>query len=77
MKSFDNNSEMGQPVDVETDQELFGIFNGENALSSQGNVSLTSQERLSLSTWGLPDKVLQFYHSKGITRMFEWQVCSG
>ncbi|KAK6623671.1 hypothetical protein RUM43_009523 [Polyplax serrata] len=65
---------MGQPVDVETDQELFGIFNGENALSSQGNVSLTSQERLSLSTWGLPDKVLQFYQSKGITRMFEWQL---
>ncbi len=37
-------------------------------------------DRLALSSWGLPDTVLQRYHDNGITRMFDWQaecLCTG
>ena len=37
-------------------------------------------DRLALSSWGLPETVLQRYHDNGITRMFEWQaecLCTG
>lgn len=39
-----------------------------------------SGDKLSLSNWGLPETVLNQYHSKGITAMFEWQaecLCKG
>ena len=37
-------------------------------------------DRLALSSWGLPEVVLQRYHDNKITRMFEWQaecLCTG
>jgi hypothetical protein len=37
-------------------------------------------DKLCLSNWGLPESVLNQYHSKGITSMFEWQaecLCTG
>ena len=37
-------------------------------------------DRLALSSWGLPEAVLQRYHDNHITRMFEWQaecLCTG
>lgn len=55
---------------------FFDDNNDENDLSSQDNFSLCSEEKLRLSSWGLPEKVLEFYKSKGITHMFQWQVCS-
>jgi DNA polymerase theta len=39
-----------------------------------------SGDKLCLSNWGLPESVLNQYHSKGITSMFEWQaecLCTG
>ena len=36
--------------------------------------------RLALSSWGLPDVILQRYHERNITTMFEWQaecLCTG
>ena len=37
---------------------------------------LTPQHKanLSLSQWGLPEKVVQLYSSKGVTSMFQWQA---
>ena len=37
-------------------------------------------DRLALSSWGLPEVVLQRYQENKITRMFEWQaecLCTG
>lgn len=43
--------------------------------ASQNNVaSLSSQEKMALSSWGLPDGILQHYEKKGINQMFQWQV---
>ncbi|XP_030850352.1 DNA polymerase theta [Strongylocentrotus purpuratus] len=37
-----------------------------------------ARDQLLLSSWGLPDVVLQQYHRAGITKMFPWQVeCLG
>ncbi|XP_071480044.1 DNA polymerase theta-like [Diadema antillarum] len=37
-----------------------------------------ARDRLLLSSWGLPDPVLQQYHRAGITKMFSWQAdCLG
>ncbi|XP_072178198.1 DNA polymerase theta-like [Diadema setosum] len=37
-----------------------------------------ARDRLLLSSWGLPDPVLQQYHRAGITKMFPWQAdCLG
>ncbi|XP_064629325.1 DNA polymerase theta-like [Lineus longissimus] len=39
---------------------------------------MTTQRKLELKSWGLPDSVLRKYHEKGITTMFEWQAeCLG
>lgn len=47
----------------------------QNDVSSQNNISsLCSQEKLALSSWGLPDGILQHYEKKGINQMFQWQV---
>ena len=37
-------------------------------------------DRLALSSWGLPEAVLQRYHDNNIRHMFEWQaecLCTG
>ncbi|XP_075216814.1 DNA polymerase theta [Lycorma delicatula] len=41
---------------------------------SEGNSSLTSQERLKLSSWGLPNSILKKYAEKGVETMFQWQL---
>ena len=41
---------------------------------SLSNNSLSSQEKLELSNWGLPHSVLNQYHQNGIHSMFQWQV---
>lgn len=38
-----------------------------------GNVSLTADKR-QLSSWGLPEPVLETYRSQGVLTMFEWQA---
>ena len=35
---------------------------------------LSTKARLSLSHWGLPEKVLKLYSDKGVTTMFQWQA---
>ena len=41
---------------------------------SLSNHSLSSQEKLELSNWGLPHNVLNQYERNGIHSMFPWQV---
>lgn len=36
--------------------------------------SLTTQDRLELKNWGLPELVQMRYAQKGITKMFPWQA---
>ena len=33
-----------------------------------------TNDHLALSSWGLPESVLEKYHQKGITHMFDWQA---
>ncbi|KAK3891651.1 hypothetical protein Pcinc_004462 [Petrolisthes cinctipes] len=35
---------------------------------------LSTQEKMEISSWGLPDAVLERYHESGIHTMFPWQV---
>ena len=35
---------------------------------------LSSQERLELGSWGLPETIVNAYHRKGIHTMFDWQA---
>ncbi|VDI52041.1 DNA polymerase theta, partial [Mytilus galloprovincialis] len=49
-------------------------------LHEKSSILNISGDKLSLSNWGLPEPVLNQYHSKGITAMFEWQaecLCKG
>lgn len=53
----------------------YGNCNNEKVLSSPKSISLSSQDKLKLSSWNLPERVFEFYVRKGITEMFQWQVC--
>ncbi|XP_076077115.1 DNA polymerase theta-like isoform X2 [Mytilus galloprovincialis] len=49
-------------------------------LHEKSSILNISGDKLSLSNWGLSEPVLNQYHSKGITAMFEWQaecLCKG
>ena len=47
----------------------------ESKLSSSSSYSmLSSQEKLLLSSWGLPDTVQRQYERNGISSMFQWQA---
>lgn len=35
---------------------------------------LSTQQKLSLDAWGLPQSILRQYAKRGITEMFPWQV---
>lgn len=41
--------------------------------STSANTS-TKLDKSLLSSWGFPDKILQYYLKKGISRFFDWQV---
>jgi len=47
----------------------------EASLDNGSTISLlSSQERLELSSWGLPETIVNAYHRKGIHTMFDWQA---
>ena len=47
----------------------------ESSMNNGSTISLlSSQERLDLSSWGLPETVVRAYSLKGIHTMFEWQA---
>jgi hypothetical protein len=57
------------PLKSEQGIKISCSFDGSN--SSASNASI---DRNLLSNWSFPTKIHQFYASKGITKLFDWQV---
>ncbi len=49
-------------------------YSNHSSSTSVGEHSLSSQERLELAHWGLPELVRARYAQKGISNMFAWQA---
>ena len=56
-------------------RNLSRMTSSETSLNNRSSISyLSSQERLELSSWGLPETVVRAYSRKGIHTMFPWQA---
>lgn len=61
-----------------TEQEK--VTTQQNTMEHQSPDTSSADDRLLLSSWGLPETILDNYQAHGITRMFEWQaecLCTG
>ena len=61
--------EKGQTVSHVTD-----VKRGSDAVTGDVTDQAVTNDHLALSSWGLPESVLEKYHQKGITHMFDWQA---
>ena len=71
-------------IDIKTSNNGECVLSGKETLSHHNsnleNSSHDTQEQYQLSSWGLPDNILEQYKKIGITTMFEWQahcLCTG
>ena len=76
---FDSSSSSNIPRDQSINQLVIGSTPksqrvANNSVSFLTTPSKNVKNHLLLSNWGLPDKVLEQYASRGITSMFEWQA---
>lgn len=72
---FDSSVSSNQPRDHLADTSTPSSQRVKNASTSfLTTPSKTTKNHLLLSSWGLPEKVLENYSARGITSMFEWQA---
>ena len=65
------------PVGEQTDQtvsHVTSVKRGSDAVTGDVRDQAVTNDHLALSSWGLPESVLEKYHQKGITHMFDWQA---
>ena len=69
------NTPKNADMDSSQDSQMRHSTASEHSVNRTSSISLlSSQERLELSNWGLPETVVRAYSRKGIHTMFTWQA---